>query len=162
MYLELGWLPLRFIIQSRRLNFLKYILNQKETSIVKQVFNEQKLNPLNGDWLKIVEKDLRKLKIYLTHEEITCMSKNSFKKVVKKHVEETGLKFLKGHIKSKGKEIEYTDIKMRYYLTSNSLLTLQEKKEAFKIRTRMTEIKTNFPNKFDEYNCVACEKNKIK
>ena len=31
------------------------------------------------------------------------MSKNSFKKIVKKHVEETGLKFLKGHIKSKGK-----------------------------------------------------------
>ena len=30
MYLELGWLPLSFIIQSRRLNFLKYILNQKE------------------------------------------------------------------------------------------------------------------------------------
>ena len=51
---------------------------------------------------------------------------------------------------------------MRYYLTRNSLLTLQEKKEAFKIRTRMTEIKTNFQNKFDEYNCVACEKNKIK
>ena len=52
MYLELGWLPLRFFIQSRRLNFLKYILNQNETSIVKQVFNEQKLNPLKGDWVK--------------------------------------------------------------------------------------------------------------
>ena len=47
---------------------------------------------------------------------------------------------------------------MRYYLTINSLLTLQEKKEAFKIKTRMTEIKTNFKNKFDEYNYVACEK----
>ena len=75
MYLELGWLPLRFIIQSRRLNFLKYILNQKETSRVKQVFNEQKLNPLKGVCLKIVEKYLGKLKIDLTHEERTCMSK---------------------------------------------------------------------------------------
>ena len=47
---------------------------------------------------------------------------------------------------------------MRNYLSSHSLLTLQEKKEAFKIRTRMTETKTNFKNKYDEYNCVACEK----
>ena len=35
MYLELGWLLLRFIIQPRRLNFLKYIINQRETSLVK-------------------------------------------------------------------------------------------------------------------------------
>ena len=63
MYLELGWLPLRFIIQSRRINFLKYILNQKETSLVKQVFNEQNSNPQKGDWVKLVKKDIRKLKI---------------------------------------------------------------------------------------------------
>ena len=44
MYLELGWPPLRFTIQSRRLNFLKYMLNQSESSLVKQVFNEQKSN----------------------------------------------------------------------------------------------------------------------
>ena len=34
MCLELGWLPIKFIIQSRRLNFLKYTLDQKETSLV--------------------------------------------------------------------------------------------------------------------------------
>ena len=60
LYLELGLLPLRFIIQSRRLSFLKYILNQEETSLVKQVYNEQKRNPLKSDWVKVVEKDLRK------------------------------------------------------------------------------------------------------
>ena len=38
MYLELGWLPIRSIVQSRRLNFLQYILNQNESSLVKQVF----------------------------------------------------------------------------------------------------------------------------
>ena len=65
MFLELGWLPLRFIIQSRRLNFLKCILNQKETSLVKQVFNEQKSHPKRGDWVKVVEKDMKKLNICL-------------------------------------------------------------------------------------------------
>ena len=32
-------------------------------------------------------------------------------------------------------------------------------KEAFKLRTRMTEGKTNYKNKYKDYNCVACEKN---
>ena len=84
MFLELGWLPLRFIIKARRLNFLKYILNQNQTLLVKQVFNEQKLNPKRGDWVKDVEKDLKKLKICLTYDEITSMSKSSFKTLVKK------------------------------------------------------------------------------
>ena len=78
LYLELGLLPLRFIIQSRRLSFLKYILNQEEKSLIKQVFKEQTRNPLKSDRVKVVEKDLRKLKIELTKEEITCMSKNRF------------------------------------------------------------------------------------
>ena len=69
MYLELGWQPLRFIIQSRRLNFLKYILNQQETSLVKQDFTAQKLSPQRGDWVKIVEKDWKKLNICLSYEE---------------------------------------------------------------------------------------------
>ena len=69
MYLELGWLPLRFIIQSRRLNFLKYIFDQGETSLIKQVFNEQKIKPKKYDWVRSVENDLKKLKINLSYEE---------------------------------------------------------------------------------------------
>ena len=83
MYLELGWLPQRFLIQSRRLNFLKYILNQSESSLVKQVFNEQKYNPKKGDWIKNVEADLKKLKISLSQEEIASLPKVSFKNLVK-------------------------------------------------------------------------------
>ena len=60
MYLELGWQQLRFIIQSRRLNFLKYNLNQQKTSLVKQVFTAQKLSPQRGDWVKFLEKDKKK------------------------------------------------------------------------------------------------------
>ena len=56
MNLELGWLPLRFIIQSRRINFPKYILNQKRTTLVKLIFNEQKYNPQQGDWLTLMKK----------------------------------------------------------------------------------------------------------
>ena len=66
--------------------------------------------------------------------------------------------YLKLNIKSKGKEIQYT--KLGHYLASNSNLTLQEKKEVFKIRTRMTDVKNNFKNKYENLNCDKCkEKN---
>ena len=109
--------------------FFKYILSQKETSIVKQVFNEQKCHPQRGDWINIVKKDLRKLKIGLSYEEITLMPKSSFKRLVKQKCEENALMFLKLHIKSKGKDITYEELEMRNYLKNKSLLRLQEKKE---------------------------------
>ena len=82
----------------------------------------------------------------------------SFKNLVKKHIEETALNYLKLHIKSKGKELQYTEIKMKNYLLADSELTLQQKKEASKIRTRMTEVKCNRKNKYSNLNCVAGEK----
>ena len=61
-----------------------------ETLLVKQVFNEQKSNSQNGDWVKDVENYLRKQKIRLTHEEKTSMSKYMFKNLVRKKCEENG------------------------------------------------------------------------
>ena len=77
--------------------------------------------------------------------------------VVRKKSEESGLEYLKEHIKSKGKEIIFMNIEMKNYLGSNSILTIQEKKTVL-IRTGMTEVKTNFKNEFFEYNCIVCEK----
>ena len=100
---------------------------------------------------------MKKLKIDITFQQIKKMSKMSFKHLVKKHIEETSLKYLKLHIKSKGKELQYTEMKMKNYLLADSELTLQQKKEAFQIRTRMTEVKWNRKNKYTNLNCVPCE-----
>ena len=85
------------------------------------------------------------------------MCHGSFKKLVKETTEQNALEFLKHHIKSKGKEIVYNKIELKHYLASTSSLTLQEKKEVFKIRTRMTEVKSNFKNKYENLNCDKCE-----
>ena len=76
-----------------------------------------------------MKKDLRKLKIGLSYEEITLMPKSSFNRLVKQKCEENALMFLKLHIKSKGKDITYEELEMRNYLKNKSLLRLQEKKE---------------------------------
>ena len=83
----------------------------------------------------------------------------SFKKVVREACEENALKYLKLHIKSKGKELKYNQMELRHYLTSSSHLTLQEKKDLFKMRTRMTDVKSNFKNKYESLNCDKCEEN---
>ena len=56
------------------------------------------------------------------------MSKTMFKKIVKQKCKDNALKYLKHHIKSKGKETQYDNLEMRKYLSSESFLTLQEKK----------------------------------
>ena len=161
MYLELGLSPLRFTIQSRRLNFLKYILDQSEESLIKNVFLEQKSDPKRGDWVSTVRKDLKKLKIELTFDEIKNMSKYSLKNVVSEKCKSASLFYLKNQVKEKGKEIKYSDLKMQTYLSKYSILTQDEKKGAFLIRSRMSDVKTNMKQKYSNVLCVACEKENI-
>ena len=50
LYLEMGVIPIRFTIISRRLTFLHYILNQEKGSIIKDCFEEAQLeNPIRND-----------------------------------------------------------------------------------------------------------------
>ena len=48
LYLELGVIPIRFIIQERRLNFLGYILHEDEESLINMVLKSQLRNPVMG------------------------------------------------------------------------------------------------------------------
>ena len=57
-HLETGTIPLKFIIASRRINYLHNILKRKDSETILKVFNAQKDNPLEGDFFKLVEKDL--------------------------------------------------------------------------------------------------------
>ena len=71
LYLELGCLPIKFIIASRRLSFLHYRL--------KEVFDAQRKKPLKDNWCTTVMEDLEDLKLNLNFDEIKKMSENQFK-----------------------------------------------------------------------------------
>ena len=49
MHLEMGTVPLKFIISSRRINYLHNILKRNEHETIPRVFNAQKDNPIDGD-----------------------------------------------------------------------------------------------------------------
>ena len=117
---------------------------------------EQKNSPKNGDWVSTVIKDMRKLDINLSFDEIMYMSKHSFKKIISKKCDSAALFYLKNQINVKGKEMKYEKLEMQHYMRSKSL-TIEEKKGYFLIQSRMTDIKTNMKNKFKNVMCVACE-----
>ena len=60
LYLETGAVPLRWIIAQRRINYMNHILQRIDNEFVKKVLLAQK-NPVQGDFVKLVEKDLEDL-----------------------------------------------------------------------------------------------------
>ena len=54
LYLELGVLPLRFIIKARRINYLRYLANLKENELLYNFYKAQKTSPGKGDWIMTV------------------------------------------------------------------------------------------------------------
>ena len=51
LYLESGNVPIRFILMARRVNFLHYIMNEEESSLLKSFFNAQVESRVKGDWV---------------------------------------------------------------------------------------------------------------
>ena len=49
LYLETGILPIKYIIISRRLSFLKHILNQNDHELIAKVNSAQKRKPTKDD-----------------------------------------------------------------------------------------------------------------
>ena len=59
VFLPTATLPIRFIIASQRLNYLYNILSRKNDEVLKKVYLAQKQNPLEGDFVKLVENDFK-------------------------------------------------------------------------------------------------------
>ena len=153
-------IPIRFILMSRRLNFLHYILNEDEDSLLRNFFTAQRQSPVKGDWVTTVTNDMRELGINLTMEEIAGTSKLRFKEIIKNKVEMKALQYLTklkdSH--SKVKNIKHENMKLQPYLLSeNKNLTINEKKFIFAARTRMLDLKGNFKTGMSDRKCCKCE-----
>merc|ERR1712030_140585 len=84
LYIETGTVPLRFIIQCRRLMYWKHLISIDKNRLISKIYKSQKNLPTNGDWIYSLMKDKEEFGIINTDEEIRKMSKNKFKKINKK------------------------------------------------------------------------------
>ena len=110
LYLETGCLPLSQVITVRRLMYLHTILQRPETEIVRKVFTEQRNNPCKGDWVTLVEADLKELG--MDFELIGRCSEDVFRQQISKKIRDKAFielqQIQKGH--EKVKYILFTDL----------------------------------------------------
>ena len=89
----------------KRLMYLHTILRRADTEVTKHVYNVQKVIHTKDDWYGLVMSNREELKIAYTDNEITNMSKEVFRTLVKKSVEKRALDYLNSiavtHSKSK-------------------------------------------------------------
>ena len=87
LYLELGCVPLSYIIQSRRVNYLHHLVTRSENEMLSKFFYTQWNYPAKKTkWTVTVREDLKELDIEDNLETIKKMSKYTFKNLVKKKV----------------------------------------------------------------------------
>ena len=94
------------------------------------------------------------MNVELDLNEIRMMSKEIFKKMIKKKISEISFEYLLKKRRSKGIEIRYDRLEMADYLQPyNKNLTIEEKRKLFSVRNRMVEIGYNF-GKCEK--CIVC------
>ena len=96
---------------------------RSDSELTKRIYNAQKRDPIKGDWVTLVQEDLKTMKIYLNEEEINKTKKSVFKNMVKKHVKDATFTQLKEMQKEHTKinTIKYNAFKMQPYLDSDLL-----------------------------------------
>ena len=81
MYLDLGQVPARFQVKRFKLNFLQYILQQEESSLLYNMLRAQQKHPVRGDWFSEVTNILNKVDIIIDIEVIRSMKRYIFRKL---------------------------------------------------------------------------------
>ena len=88
LYLETGSLPLKYIIASRRLIYLRNIHKKHDNEIIKRVYIAQSSNPTEGDYALLVKEDFKLIDLAMDESAINAMGELQYRShIKKKHTE---------------------------------------------------------------------------
>ena len=152
-------MPIRFIISSRRLMYLRTILIKDDDELVRRIFKAQLDNPSPGDFVELLKNDFEIIEEKFEEKEILNKSKQTYKKFIKMKVRKAALKFLNDlkETHTKIKHIKYETLKCQEYLIS-PMFSNTDINTLFSLRSRMIDCKMNFKNKNKDNNlkCKFC------
>ena len=161
LYIETGKIPIRFIIQRRRLMYWKHLVSVSQDRLISKFYKTQTNSAAKGDWVVLLEKDKKDFDINLVDDEVKQISKKKFKRYVKEKTKQVAMKYL-NQLKerhSKSKNLEFYDFNCKEYLKDRRI-SQEEAKLMFKLRTRMVSVRCNFKNKYgNNLNCDLCKTN---
>ena len=141
----------------RRLSFLQYILKEEENTLIHSFLVARIEHPIKGDWWEQVQHDLAEANINLSLAEIRKMSVDSFKKKVKKCVNDLAFNWLiTEKLRSKKIEnIDYSSLSIQDYLTTGNL-NIQQRKLLTHLRGKMINVKMNYSKMHNNLLCLLC------
>ena len=158
LYLELGCLPIRYVIMTRRLMFLQDLLQEEDSSLINRFLKAQSENPDRGDWVEQVKKDIDETELDIPMKEIKLLSIEAFRTKVSAAVHNAAFKYLTRE-KLKMSKIMYVEHEkfqfQKYFQPSGS--SIDEVKLLFQLRSRMVDVRINFKNKYDDTLCPLCK-----
>ena len=143
--------------------YLHHIMQQKRDSLLFRFFMSQLKNPTKGDWVTQVLIDMNDINLNIEIEQISFISKIKFKEMLKIKVNlyafnklmEDKKKRTSDH--AKGRLIHYNEFKIQdYFLPSEGLIPIIDKKWIFKCRVDDVNVKGNNRWKYDNISCVSC------
>ena len=128
MCLELGVIPVKFVIMEKRLYFLKYILDENISLMLRQVYEALKGDSRKGDFVSLIKTDMEELSIEITEEEIVSLKKTDWKKYVNEIIKGTAFVTLvnENKEKSRTKHIHFEKFEMSKYLVKNKNTSLSK------------------------------------
>jgi hypothetical protein len=157
---ETGTVPVDIRISMRRLSYWWHVLNVDKSEMIFRVYAAQKLSPVSGDWIHLLETDKRKFQIEMSDSEVSAISKQKFKNYIKKKAEELTIQFLaKLAMKhSKSDQLDVEDLSISPYLT-DCRFSKEERELLFKLRSKTVDVKQNFPNAYlnNDMLCDLCK-----
>ena len=157
VFLELGVLPIDHEIRKRQLMYLHRILQLDLDDPVYQMFQNIKELDSCGEqnWWSGVKENLTRYGFGETLDEISQISQDSFKEIVKNRVKETAFIELTEELKSKKKtqNLQYEEFALQKYLLD---YFPGQARTIFKCRSQTLDLKTNLSYKYKDSTCRLC------
>ena len=107
----------------------------------------------------MVQENMKQINLEMSDLQISKMSKQKFKKIVKKHIISAAFSELirVKETHSKMHDTNYNKFEVQEYLKSDSGLSDARKQLLVKLRTRMYGVKVNFKNHYENHQCRLCK-----
>ena len=158
LYLELGLIPIQFILKGRRVMFLHYMLQLDTSEMLSQFFYAQWNNPGKNDWVESVKDDIVELGLPTSLLELQSLSHDQCKSLVKTRCTATAFSNLMNQkaTHSKMSPLCYDDLKIQPYFF-DGIMHSGDVKLLFSYRTRMVKVRCNYKNMHSSHYCPLCE-----
>ena len=80
LFLETGSLSVRYILSSRRMNYLRTLLKREDDELTKRILREQQNNPTAGDFTEMIKDDFKMCSIAYKEQDIISSHEEKYKK----------------------------------------------------------------------------------